>query len=53
MAKAAISESRGAVQVSSRLGSPSAATTIDGKQLPAPAPKFGGVAPGTIGSDTT
>jgi hypothetical protein len=31
---------------SGRLGSPSAATTIDGKQLPAPAPKFGGVAPG-------
>ncbi len=31
-----------AQQVSGTLGSPSATTTIDGKQLPAPPPKFGG-----------
>ncbi|HTY85303.1 MAG TPA: sulfatase-like hydrolase/transferase [Silvibacterium sp.] len=30
-------------QVTGELGSPSATTTIDGKQLPAPPPKFGGV----------
>src|SRR5499427_1324942 len=30
-------------QVTGTLGSPSATTTIDGKQLPAPDPKFGGV----------
>jgi hypothetical protein len=29
--------------VTGKLGSPSATTTIDGKQLPAPAPPFGGV----------
>ena len=29
--------------VTGKLGSPSATTTIDGKQLPAPEPKFGGV----------
>ncbi len=32
-----------AQQVTGELGSPSATTTIDGKQLPAPPPKFGGV----------
>jgi arylsulfatase len=32
-----------AQQVAGVLGSPSATTTIDGKQLPAPDPKFGGV----------
>ncbi|MBL8393909.1 MAG: arylsulfatase [Candidatus Accumulibacter sp.] len=32
-----------AQQVSGVLGSPDATTTISGKQLPAPAPKFGGV----------
>jgi arylsulfatase A-like enzyme len=32
-----------AQQVTGMLGSPSATTTIDGKQLPAPEPKFGGV----------
>jgi arylsulfatase len=32
-----------AQQVTGTLGSPGATTTIDGKQLPAPAPKFGGV----------
>ena len=32
-----------AQQVSGTLGSPSATTTIDGKQLPPPPPKFGGV----------
>ncbi len=32
-----------AQQVTGTLGSADAATTIDGKQLPAPAPKFGGV----------
>src|SRR6476660_9552642 len=30
-------------QVTGELGSPSATTTIPGNQLPAPAPKFGGV----------
>ena len=33
----------GAQQVTGVLGSPSATTTIDGKQLPPPPPKFGGV----------
>ena len=33
----------GAQQVTGVLGSPDATTTISGKQLPAPAPKFGGV----------
>jgi len=32
-----------AVEVTGKLGSPSATTTIDGNQLPAPDPKFGGV----------
>ncbi|HSR74846.1 MAG TPA: arylsulfatase [Sulfurovum sp.] len=32
-----------AVEVDGVLGSPSATTTIDGKQIPAPDPKFGGV----------
>ena len=32
-----------AQQVNGTLGSPSATTTIDGKQLPPPPPKFGGV----------
>src|SRR4249920_1720406 len=32
-----------AQQVTGQLGSPSATTTIDGKQLPPPPPKFGGV----------
>ena len=31
------------VEVTGKLGSPGATTTISGKQLPAPAPKFGGV----------
>jgi arylsulfatase len=33
----------GAGTVTGKLGSPSATTTIDGKQLPAPDPEFGGV----------
>src|SRR6185369_2094230 len=33
----------GAEHVTGTLGSPSATTTISGKQLPAPDPKFGGV----------
>ena len=33
----------GAQEVTGELGSPGATTTIDGKQLPPPAPKFGGV----------
>ena len=33
----------GARQVTGELGSPTATTTIDGKQLPPPDPKFGGV----------
>jgi arylsulfatase len=32
-----------AQQVTGELGSPSATTTIDGRQLPAPVPAFGGV----------
>ncbi len=32
-----------AQEVTGKLGSPSATTTISGKQLPAPEPKFGGV----------
>src|SRR5437868_4912699 len=32
-----------AQQITGTLGSPSATTTIDGKQLPSPDPKFGGV----------
>ena len=31
------------IQVTGELGSPSATTTISGRQLPAPDPKFGGV----------
>jgi arylsulfatase A-like enzyme len=37
-----------AQQVSGTLGSPSATTTIDGKQLPPPPPKFGGVIKETV-----
>ena len=33
----------GAPQITGELGSPSATTTISGKQLPPPDPKFGGV----------
>ena len=36
-------EDAGAQVVTGTLGSPGATTTIDGKQLPAPDPKFGGV----------
>jgi len=32
-----------AQEITGKLGSPSATTTISGKQLPAPNPKFGGV----------
>jgi hypothetical protein len=32
-----------AQQVTGELGSPSATTTLDGKQLPPPDPKFGGL----------
>jgi hypothetical protein len=35
--------SASAQQITGVLGSPSATTTIDGKQLPQPDPKFGGV----------
>ena len=35
----------GQVQATGEPGSPSAMTTIDGKQLPPPDPKFGGVIP--------
>ena len=35
--------SRAQVQTTGELGSPSATTTIDGKQLPPPDPQFGGV----------
>ena len=40
---ATIPQMAGAQQVTGVLGSPDATTTISGKQLPAPAPKFGGV----------
>ncbi|MCX7105298.1 MAG: arylsulfatase [Methylococcales bacterium] len=33
----------GSLQINGTLGAPSATTTISGKQLPAPSPKFGGV----------
>jgi hypothetical protein len=36
-------EAAGAPQITGELGSPSASTTISGKQLPPPDPKFGGV----------
>src|SRR5438094_4953978 len=39
----AVAGSLPAQQVTGELGSPSAATTIDGKQLPPPDPQFGGV----------
>jgi arylsulfatase A-like enzyme len=39
----AASTTAGAQQVTGTLGSPSATTTISGKQLPPPDPKFGGV----------
>jgi arylsulfatase A-like enzyme len=39
----AVAASVRAQQVTGELGSPSATTTIDGKQLPPPDPKFGGV----------
>ena len=38
-----VTTSINAQQVTGELGSPSATTTIDGKQLPPPDPKFGGV----------
>jgi len=34
---------RAQIQTTGTLGSPGATTTIDGKQLPPPDPKFGGV----------
>jgi hypothetical protein len=37
-----------AQEVTGTPGSPSATTTIDGKQLPAPPPKFGGVIEETL-----
>jgi arylsulfatase A-like enzyme len=40
---ALLAETAAAQQVTGTLGSPGATTTISGKQLPAPAPKFGGV----------
>lgn len=42
-AAACLSLPAAAQQVSGTLGSPSATTTIDGRQLPAPQPAFGGV----------
>ena len=40
---AAAPSARAQIQTTGELGSPSATTTIDGKQLPPPDPKFGGV----------
>jgi len=42
-----------AQQVNGTLGSPSATTTIDGKQLPPPPPKFGGVINETVQGSKT
>jgi len=42
-----------AQQVTGELGSPSATTTIDGKQLPPPPPKFGGVIKESAKDSTT
>jgi hypothetical protein len=42
-ALATVTTAINAQQVTGELGSPSATTTIDGKQLPPPDPKFGGV----------
>src|SRR6266852_3310060 len=42
-----------AQQVNGTLGSPSATTTIDGKQLPPPPPKFGGVIKETVQGSKT
>ena len=38
-----LEERRGAQQINGVPGSPSATTTIEGNQIPAPEPKFGGV----------
>jgi len=38
-----LSPEANAQQVTGTMGAPSATTTIDGKQLPPPPPKFGGV----------
>jgi arylsulfatase A-like enzyme len=43
----------GAQQVTGELGSPSATTTSDGKQLPSPPPKFGGVIKETLDGSKT
>lgn len=43
MMSAASTERSSGQQITGRPGSPSATTTINGKQLPAPDPKFGGV----------
>ncbi len=42
-----------AQQVTGLLGSPGATTTIDGKQLPPPSPKFGGVIKETLTGSKT
>ena len=42
-AKERVEERRGAQQINGVPGSPSATTTIEGNQIPAPEPKFGGV----------
>ena len=39
----AVASSARAQQITGKPGSPNATTTIDGKQLPPPPPKFGGV----------
>jgi hypothetical protein len=38
-----VCEAAETIQTTGVLGSPSATTTIDGKQLPPPDPKFGGI----------
>src|ERR1700738_3843797 len=42
-----------AQQINGTLGSPTATTTIDGKQLPPPPPKFGGVIKETVEGSKT
>jgi arylsulfatase A-like enzyme len=50
---AALSPGTNAQQINGTLGSPSATVTIDGKQLPPPPPKFGGVIKETLEGSKT
>ncbi|MGB8427438.1 MAG: sulfatase-like hydrolase/transferase, partial [Desulfobacterales bacterium] len=48
----AVMKTEASPQITGTLGSPSATTTISGKQLPAPQPKFGGVIKGNAVNST-